>query len=127
SFRVDFYAAEHRTAERFHVGSSKKSRSDMPFSATRPAKAIVERYSRNEMTKRMSPEYAVIVVITLEYDDVITSARHKEISTYGCMVPWVLPRNEVITLYRDVGGDTGWGEGDARNDFDFHDERPLRC
>lgn len=126
SLRVDFYAAEHRTAQRFHVGTSKKSRSDMPFEAKRPAVAIVERYFVNEMTKRMQPKYAVIVVITLEYDDVITPDRHTEISTYGCMVPWVLPSDEEITLYRDVGGDTGWGDGDARNDFEFHNEALSR-
>lgn len=126
SLRVDFYAAEHRTAQRFLVGTSRKSRSDMPFEAKRPAVAMVERYFVNEMTKRMHPEYAVVVVITIEYDDVITPERHKEVCTYGCMVPWMLPHDEEITLFRDVGGETGWGDGDARNDFEFHDETLRR-
>jgi hypothetical protein len=112
ALRVDVYAAEDRIGERFLVGTSKKARSDMPFQAKRPAVALVAGFADNEMSKQMRIEYAAIIVITIEYNDVITGAAHREVSTYGCMVPFVLPRKQRLTLFRDVGGDTGWGDGD---------------
>jgi len=113
AFKVDVFASADRTAHRYHVGTSRKSRSDIPFQAKRPARAYIDGFADNEMSVREIPEYAIIVVITMEYEDVITNKRRLEVSTYGCVVACWFPVNQIITLYRDVGGDTGWGEGDA--------------
>lgn len=114
SIKVTVYVALDRTGERYLVREVTQSRSDIPPGSSGTGKLTIPDYP-HAMENALGEHrdvHALIVVFELRYGDLISEKNaYLERSTYGRFAK-IVPKRESDpdSLYRDVGGEIGWGD-----------------